>query len=64
MKTIAEWAETPQLIEILREMGVDYAQGFGVGRPLRLEDLRLHRALNKDASTQSPAAVRPQPIAF
>ena len=63
MKTIAEWAETPRLIEILREMGLDYAQGFGVGRPLCLEDLRLHRALNKDASTQCPAVVRPQPIA-
>ncbi|WP_242467471.1 putative bifunctional diguanylate cyclase/phosphodiesterase [Thiocapsa imhoffii] len=39
LKTIAEWAETPHIIEILREMGVDYAQGFGVGPSLRLEDL-------------------------
>jgi EAL domain-containing protein (putative c-di-GMP-specific phosphodiesterase class I) len=55
MKTIAEWAETPELIERLRAMGVDYAQGFGVGRPLRLEDLRLHRALRQDAAVQPRA---------
>jgi diguanylate cyclase (GGDEF)-like protein/PAS domain S-box-containing protein len=57
MKTIAEWAETPELIERLRTMGVDYAQGFGVGRPLRLEDLRLHRALRQDTAAQAPADV-------
>ncbi|EGV19070.1 putative bifunctional diguanylate cyclase/phosphodiesterase [Thiocapsa marina] len=56
MKTIAEWAETPELIERLRAMGVDYAQGFGVGRPLRLEDLRLHRALRQDSPERPPAA--------
>jgi diguanylate cyclase (GGDEF)-like protein/PAS domain S-box-containing protein len=50
LKTIAEWAETPELIEKLRKIGVDYAQGFGVGKPIRLEDLRLHQVLCKDAS--------------
>jgi diguanylate cyclase (GGDEF)-like protein/PAS domain S-box-containing protein len=63
MKTIAEWAETPELIEHLRAMGVDYAQGFAVGRPLRLENLRLHRALRQDASVQTPTDARPRSIA-
>ncbi|WP_296807805.1 EAL domain-containing protein [Thiocapsa sp.] len=64
MKTIAEWAETPELVERLRTMGVDYAQGFGVGRPLRLEDLRLHRALRQNAAVQTPADVLPGSIAL
>ncbi len=31
--TIAEFAETPEIIEMLRNMGIDYAQGFGIGMP-------------------------------
>jgi diguanylate cyclase (GGDEF)-like protein len=30
ISTIAEYAETPELLEKLRLMGVDYAQGFGI----------------------------------
>jgi EAL domain-containing protein (putative c-di-GMP-specific phosphodiesterase class I) len=37
LETIAEWAETPQVIESLRAIGVDYAQGYGVGRPIALD---------------------------
>jgi EAL domain-containing protein (putative c-di-GMP-specific phosphodiesterase class I) len=33
MKTIAEWVGDEQTIELLRELGVDGAQGFQVGRP-------------------------------
>ena len=32
-ETIAEFAESGTIIECLREMGVDYAQGYGVGFP-------------------------------
>jgi diguanylate cyclase (GGDEF)-like protein/PAS domain S-box-containing protein len=37
-KTIAEFAETPEVIEKLRSLGVDYAQGYGVkdGVPTRI----------------------------
>jgi EAL domain-containing protein (putative c-di-GMP-specific phosphodiesterase class I) len=31
--TIAECVETPQTLAILEEIGVDYAQGFAIGRP-------------------------------
>ena len=31
--TIAECVETPQTLAILEEIGVDYAQGFGIARP-------------------------------
>lgn len=35
-KTIAEHAENDAIVSILRDMGIDYAQGFGVGRPIPL----------------------------
>ncbi|HPH14350.1 MAG TPA: EAL domain-containing protein [Burkholderiaceae bacterium] len=33
LKVIAEFAETRELVEALREIGVDYAQGYGVAMP-------------------------------
>ena len=33
MRSIAEWAETPDTIAALVELGVDYGQGFGLVRP-------------------------------
>ncbi len=44
LQTIAEWAETPELVEALRALGVDYAQGYGVGQPVALDKLPLQRA--------------------
>jgi len=37
-KTIAEFAETDEIIDSLRELGVDYAQGYGISRPAPLGD--------------------------
>lgn len=36
IKTIAEYAESPAIIEVLRELEVDYAQGLGVHIPAPL----------------------------
>ena len=33
-KTIAEFVENRDILDALREMGVDYAQGFGVAKPV------------------------------
>jgi diguanylate cyclase (GGDEF)-like protein/PAS domain S-box-containing protein len=33
IQTIAESVENPELLEALREIGVDYAQGYGIGMP-------------------------------
>jgi len=49
LETIAEWAETPELVSILRDIGVDYAQGFGVGKPLQLDELPIARPLARTA---------------
>ena len=33
LKTIAEFAENQEIIDQLRAMGIDYAQGYGVAYP-------------------------------
>jgi diguanylate cyclase (GGDEF)-like protein/PAS domain S-box-containing protein len=35
-QTIAEFAESPEIINMLRTIGVDYAQGYGVSQPQRV----------------------------
>lgn len=36
IKTIAEFVESPEMHTVLVEMGIDYAQGFGIARPTSL----------------------------
>ena len=38
-KTIAEFVENDAILERLRELGVDYAQGYGIGRPRPIEKM-------------------------
>ena len=40
MKVVAEYVETPEQREKLLELGVDYLQGYLVGKPLPLIELR------------------------
>jgi EAL domain-containing protein (putative c-di-GMP-specific phosphodiesterase class I) len=37
METVAEYAESQELIAALEEIGVDHAQGYGVAKPRALE---------------------------
>jgi len=39
MKTIAEFVENDEILNKLEVIGVDYAQGYGVGKPLPLSEL-------------------------
>ena len=34
--TVAEWVENEAVLKVVRELGVDYAQGWGVARPQRI----------------------------
>lgn len=43
--TIAEWVEDPATISLLRDMGVNYAQGYAVGRPAPFE--KMHFMIDK-----------------
>ncbi len=36
-KTIAEFAENNEIVTMLRGMGIDYAQGYGISEPKRIE---------------------------
>ncbi len=37
-KTIAEFVENDEILHVLRKIGVDYAQGYGIGRPRPIDD--------------------------
>jgi EAL domain-containing protein (putative c-di-GMP-specific phosphodiesterase class I) len=50
LKTIAEFVENAATEQILRGMGVDFAQGYGVSPPRPLDDF-----LGDGASPASPA---------
>jgi diguanylate cyclase (GGDEF)-like protein/PAS domain S-box-containing protein len=39
MKTIAEFVEDDEILELLREIGVDYVQGYGIAKPRPLEEI-------------------------
>lgn len=39
-KTIAEFVENKRIFTLLRELGVDYAQGYGIGQPVPLDELK------------------------
>jgi len=38
-KTIAEYVEDDEVLEILREIGVDFAQGFGIEKKMPIDNL-------------------------
>ena len=38
-KTIAEFVENDAILTILKQLGVDYAQGYGIAKPVPLRDL-------------------------
>ncbi|WP_432743608.1 EAL domain-containing protein [Methylobacter sp. G7] len=40
-KTIAEFVENEQIFNLLNVLGVDYAQGYGIGKPVPLDELKL-----------------------
>ncbi|MDH5216428.1 MAG: EAL domain-containing protein [Gammaproteobacteria bacterium] len=46
-KTIAEFAESESIINKLQAIGVDYAQGYHIGKPFPLENLLKHH-INKE----------------
>lgn len=41
LKTIAEYVENKETLEILKGIGVDYAQGYGIQKPIPLEEIAI-----------------------
>ena len=60
MHTVAEGVEDAETLDHLREIGVDYAQGYHLGRPapVELEGSAGERQLELDAAEQAPALER------
>jgi diguanylate cyclase (GGDEF)-like protein/PAS domain S-box-containing protein len=44
-KTIAEFVENEQIFNFLNVLGVDYAQGYGIGKPVPLDKIHLTKPL-------------------
>ena len=38
-KTVAEFVENERIFNLLYELGVDYAQGYGISKPVLLDEL-------------------------
>jgi EAL domain-containing protein (putative c-di-GMP-specific phosphodiesterase class I) len=55
--TIAESVENPETLAILKEIGVDYAQGFGIARPEACIVPRRFERTHDDEQIDSVAAV-------
>lgn len=45
IKTIAEFVETDEIKSMLREIGVNYVQDYGIGKPLPFKEL-LYQSFN------------------
>ena len=39
MKTVAEYVENHDILAVLKDIGVDHSQGFGIKKPGLLADL-------------------------
>ena len=49
-ETIAEYVENDQILEKLKDIGVDYAQGYGIRKPILLSELRIEDMVPKAQS--------------
>lgn len=50
LKVIAEWVEDIAMLNRLREIGIDYAQGYAIGRPTTLAPLPSQQPLTQHRS--------------
>ncbi|MPZ43669.1 MAG: EAL domain-containing protein [Betaproteobacteria bacterium] len=48
VRTIAEHVEDAETLEMLRRIGIDYVQGFGIAMPEPLEDLKIRAGENEE----------------
>ncbi|MCW7536886.1 EAL domain-containing protein [Aquabacterium sp. A7-Y] len=56
LQTVAEWVESEAVLEALRQIGVDHAQGWGVGKPVPIESVAaLHGGVQLGRLAAGPA---------
>lgn len=44
LRTVAEYVDDPEILEMLRDIGIDYAQGYLVGKPQPLSEMLMQTA--------------------
>jgi diguanylate cyclase (GGDEF)-like protein/PAS domain S-box-containing protein len=44
-KTIAEFVENDAIFNLLKSLGIDFAQGYGIGKPVPLDELKPAKAI-------------------
>lgn len=54
LKTVAEFVENSSVVELLKELGVDYGQGYGLGRPAPLSDMFMELQDSLVPDTKKP----------
>jgi EAL domain-containing protein (putative c-di-GMP-specific phosphodiesterase class I) len=52
LETIAEFVENDAILQRLASIGVDYAQGYGVCRPMPLDELMQHPMLTRSEAAE------------
>lgn len=57
METVAEYVETDELRSRMTALGVDYGQGFAIGRPLPIDEILGDLALYEAMAQQEPPVV-------
>lgn len=50
-KIVAEFVSSPEILDVVSSIGVDYAQGFHIGRPILLDDLFPNSGASSSSST-------------
>ena len=55
METVAEYVETDELRERMTALGVDFGQGFAIGRPVPLDDVLGDLDLTEAMDSEEPA---------
>jgi EAL domain-containing protein (putative c-di-GMP-specific phosphodiesterase class I) len=45
LQTIAEWVEDKATLDMLKSIGIDYAQGFHISRPVMASELLPSRQI-------------------
>lgn len=59
-KTIAEFVENSAVLDIIKSLGVDYAQGYGIGKPVPLDSFLASRPPPPTARCIPPKVQVPQ----
>jgi EAL domain-containing protein (putative c-di-GMP-specific phosphodiesterase class I) len=53
LETVAEYVESDETKDLIATLGVDYAQGYAIGKPVPLQDVLVDLSEQKKKSTGS-----------